>query len=211
MESSLFDKFAPSSVDKDQFLKDLRQLLGLNDEERCQVLGALRSILVTRTNLQEEHAVKQLCEQVGKRTTVIVDVLRCLKFFVAATTNRLTRLDSPDVWAADLVALEQIDSSEEADVAELLRAVHTTAREVEPELKRADSSLGLFPALRSVQGTVELRAIREDSYDSTMNIDDYISGVPKLLDLIGVASVRLRLDVGEEVRYCCFQADKQDL
>lgn len=206
-KSEFFRTFDASKRENEAFPSDLRKLLLIWSDEpkRAAFKERFSSVLLTRTNVEEERMIRSLADQMAESATNLSDAVNCASFFLRHFARRVGREDQPDAMAADLVTLglaSELQESVARDILTWLKGV--VFPQVEKNMRSRSAAAGLFPSLEGISLEAELRAVQIDTYTSADEIDAY---EPKITAVVPVASVEIRTTDKDFL----FQADKDDL
>ena len=210
--SKLFSRFDLADEENKKFATHLRQLLDVSDEARKACIASLADASLAETDTEREAVTVPLAKRTGLTHVEQNSVLNVLRFFalkmIHALEEESLKDDDPEKWGADLCALELITESERPAFVEALRSVEADVLpRLKEERRRRFYTTGVFPHLKSLGTTVELRGIQEDEYDWSKSVEDY---TPNFIGLTPVASIHIGLRKADpEDIY--FQLDERDL
>lgn len=206
MQSRLFDRFDAEAEKNKALETDLRVFLGLSDEQRTACIQSLAELSLAQTKTLTEAVLERVAKQTKCSGLALVQVFGLLDYFLRHMRDEETRADTPRQWSEDLVSLAFVTPPEAVIVEQWLTRVHREVLpEVEPVLRRRLYAAGVFPSLTQFGATVELRAVQDKKYRWGLPVGEY---VPRILDIVGVVSVHIGVDRGDDF---CFQVGEHEL
>ena len=215
MKTNLFYAISRSSEAGRQFLSDLAQLLGMEEEHRTACLDILsQPTEQVMTANQRRELIQQLpfVNEVGFVNTAAA--CQALQFLADALLDDECRKDQIQDLAADLLECAQECKSVELSQEKIklfANLVEKLRREILPDFEKAKdrrtTAGGVLPSLKSFGTTVEARAIVKNPFRIGMKADVYD---PEVSGFVPVVSVKLSADSGA-AREFAFQASKAEL
>jgi len=196
MQSKVFDRFDPEEEKNKALETHLRVFLGLSDEQRVACVQALAELVLAQTKALTDAVLERLAKQTSCSALALGQVLHLFQFFLRQMRDDDTRSDTPKLWSEDLVSLGLATPPEAAIIEQWLTRVRDEVLpEVEPVLRQRLYAAGVFPSLTQFGATVELRAVQEKKYRWGLPVSEY---VPRVLDIVGVVSVHVGVDQGND-------------
>ncbi len=211
MESKLFSQFDPNDEDNKQFLKDLRQILDLSEDQLITCVASASDLRLAQTRSSLRTVADAIAGKTKLTHTSVVGVWRVLRFFLdrfIQTDKAFLKGDTPAKWVADLHHLKCITESQTGTLSSVLeRLQNEVVPKVSAEIRRREFASGVFPTFKGFGATVEMRAIQHETYDWDNPLDEYS---PQVVDITPVASIHISLDAGTPAEFF-FQIDEKDL
>jgi hypothetical protein len=212
MHSKLFSRFDPKEEQNKLFAGHLRSLLDIPETTRKTCIGNLAKVMLSETETEEEAITEALVGQTGLTHIELNNIHNVLRFFalrlIRVREEETLKGDDPEKWGTDLCGLELITESERPTFVEAMRMVEDTVLpSLQEERRRRLYTTGVFPHLRSLGTTVELRAVQQDEYDWSKNVEDYH---PQFKGLTPVGSIHVGLRKADPEDFY-FQVDEGDL
>ncbi len=208
MESRLFDEFDPLDESNKQFLQHLTRLLELSEDDQQLCIEALADFAIADTAQANMKVVKSIQLHSKLSRVEILRALNVLYFFLRTMLKKETRSDLPEQWRSDLAEIGVLqEPNADKFHALTLRVRDEVLPMVEQTVLRERAALGVFPTLKGLGVTVELRAVREHRYRWDTDITYYR---PKIIDIVGIASINIAVDEGSPEDFY-FQVDERGL
>lgn len=194
MKSRLFSRFDPLDKANESFRRDLETLLSLTADQRTTLLESIVPLSRAANRVEVEELAGQVSASLGLDMTDLAYSISLSQFLLRQLENPVVEEDDPAAWARDLQDMGLVDESQVDDLSRFLVALkERVAPEALEVSKKQEAAGGLFPSLRTVGTTAELRAVVRRTWRFGTDVNSY---VPEISDLAGVVSVFLRFDSG---------------
>jgi hypothetical protein len=207
MKSVLFTILL-SDADAKTFRRHLVDLINLDEGILAACLEATPEVRLAQLPRDRRRVAERLASEHQVGLDKAANSLNAMSFLL----DCMLRTDIPptDVvhWADDLVEAGALNESTRPVFERILAEIKSTILpEVRPKLRQRRAAAGVFPCFTGAGYTVEMRAVREESFRRGTSIDEY---VPQVVDTTTIASFHLSVDEGA-VKDFYFQADEGDI
>lgn len=203
IESYLFTLFEPSGETGQAFKDDLQQILTLDGQKLSSVVLGCRPFF-DDDDADIETLLEQVANELGVTSLLVRRAARISQFFLSAMLKYADKGEAPDRWVADAITLGFLseDEEEQRRFQAFSETIFELGNQIRPASRRQKYEEGVFPVLKSIGYTVEIRAVMSRDFDfhsdatQDRNVNDYV----------GVASFSLRTDEDEKL---FFQLDRK--
>jgi len=204
LKSKFFSNFDSTDEDNKGFKIALDRLMELSLDDLNTIIDMLPSILLAETNVQANEQIQILQDKLPDINASVVQ--SSITFFEFLEEHLREVMDTPEDLVFDLVENLTLLQESKRDlflhvITRLKEVIDSTGSEV---LKR-EYAAGVLPAFDGIGTTVEIRAIQENRFSPITSVDKY---TPSISDLVGIVSINIDLDTGNEF---FFQAARSDL
>jgi len=199
--TTVFDD--PEADAAKQFARDLRETLGLSEDQRKTCVDAFPEVKLTRTTTQERAVVGNLATKLEIPRSGLEHALNVINFFAEALLSDAIPNGDCDLWADDLDELGWIDHASRPAFEALLDQLTSASSDLQFQKRRRGAAGGVLPSFQSMGCTVEVRPIRKTIFRWGQDVAQY---TPEILGTVMVASVHVGVDEGA-VKDFYFQAD----
>ena len=203
---SEFFKSNMINVESLQFISsDINYLLSASQE----IIDLLVvTMLSADHNSDNTYFVDQLVKEGKCSKSTAECIVRAFRFIVTITLFDTDEDDNADDWADDFVTLEILEENQKEKCVEIINRIKS---DITPEFiikaQVDNAENGWMPNLISVNTSAEVRAVNRNKFKSGVDILEYDADI---IDVVGVISVRIRIDDGTpDVLH--FQAGRKDL
>lgn len=192
LKSKLFRSFDLEDDIGKALRTDIALLARLDEPSRQALLDELVNVHTASTH--EDRL--QLIEGIAAKTPLsVVDVAHAYRPLVLLLETFVTHGadNSVELIGEDLRTTELSNEGTHETLVRTVTRVREIASQASARIERAVASYQVLPNLRTIQASVELRAIVDEEYDSSFSVEEY---APTVRDTAGIVSVRLQLDAG---------------
>ena len=191
--------------DFDIFEEDINVLKTFNTSELKEILKHIKKIILADTE-KEEHKIYDeiINSKLIDNQRTINSFERTVTFFLKIFSNEESKEDNPEKIIKDIKETFDFDENELSSIKYLLELIKNEAEWYGQEKLKKDFEKGLFPYLKKIGTTVELRGVfnHEDKSDKVKINEDN--------PIIPTISVAITLDSGIPDRFC-FQVSPEHL
>ena len=199
----------------DDFKRDLASLLKLTPAARAELAKAAVGSLLARTDREKRALRDELVSKFKEETVAFAGPLQILgyfaKIFLADPDDDPMSKDDPAKIASDIAKMDGVypkDVSNSQEIlASVLQALKNAALSAKGAVLRRTFERGILPSFKGIGTTVELRGIQDVEFKFGDDVEKY---TPSFTGLVGVASIRIRVDEGEPEIFS-FQASDKSL
>jgi hypothetical protein len=198
----------PEAAGAKAFRRHLADLLALDETVRTACLEALPRIRLSQLESDRRRLAEDLANEHKVGLDKLTNSLGAMIFLLDALLGRDIPPSDVLLWSDDLVEIGALDESNRAVLEAVLTQIKSAVlSEVRPKVRQRRAAAGVFPTFTGVGYTVEMRAVREDSFRPGMPIETF---VPQIVDTTMVASLHMSVDEGTPKEFY-FQADESDI
>jgi len=198
----------------EDFKKDLASLLKLTPNARNELAKAVVRGLLTLTDKEERALRDELATKFKDEPVALTGPFQFLgyfaKMFLADPDDDPRAKDEPAKIASDLGKMADIypkDVSNSQEIfAEVLEALKKVALPAKEAVLQRTYETGVLPSFKGIGTTVELRGIQDIEFQFGDVVEQY---TPHFVGLVGVASIRIRVDEGNPDIFCFQASDRQ--
>lgn len=209
-ESRTFTLNSPGEEELKDFKNDAELFRKIEREKLNDIIKSVKEIILAKTRRGELEIYNRMVTSglVSNRQTALVSH-RLIRYFLKVFTEDSTKEDSSKEITKDLATLG-FDSKTISSIENLLSLLKKEAKWYKNNILKESFYKGLFPYLKGVGTTVELRGVfnQEITYGET--VDEYAKEA-KIEDknaTVPIVSVAITLDSGTPDRFC-FQASPE--
>lgn len=192
------------------FKKDIEFLSEIHPEKIESIFDFIKKAICTLTEKEEIEIYDEMLKQeaVPIRQTAVLSH-RAINFFFEKFYDEKTKEDTLEEIFSDLIVLGFKEENLQS-IKKLLTLIKQNSEWYEQYRLKKSFSAGLFPYLKGIGTTVELRGIFNRGIYIGEKIDSYIKDVKINKDnpLVPIISISITLDSGTPDRFC-FQASPE--
>jgi|SRR3989338_9154803 len=192
--------------------EDAEILSKVSTENFLPMIDSVKEIILAKTE-KDELAIqeKMIDSQLVPNLQTAVSARRLINYFFRLFHEDLTKDDSPENIAKDLVAIG-LDSKNLFVIEKLLNLIGQEVKWYDNYRLKKSSKQGLFPYLKSVVTTIELRAVFNREIKGKEKVEEYAkeAQLEKDCPAIPIISIAITLDSGTPDRFC-FQTSPEDI
>ena len=192
-------------------MNDLGVLSKIEHEKLGGVVGAVKEIVLAKTKKDQfEIHNKMVDSQIVPNRQSAIAAHRFVRFFFKIFAEESTKEDNSKDIAADLHTVG-LDSNLVSFTDELLEAIKQEAKWYEYNQLKESFHTGLFPILKGVGTTVELRGVFNREIKYREKVEEYSKEVKleERCPIVPIISIAITLDSGTPDRFI-FQASPEE-
>lgn len=211
LKSNIFDSGFFKGDQLEAFKEDVQNIIDFKSAEFERIMDFVKRIIITESDKEEQELFSKAVESklVNNKTTII-SFHRLMTFFWSKFYDEKNKGDEPKTIIKDIANSINIDINELGSIEKLIELVKKESSWFD-EYKLTNSiSVGLFPFLKGIGTTVELRGVFNRQLKFGEKADDYMNSVKIYYDnpVTPVITIALTLDSGTPDRFC-FQASPE--
>ncbi|SDE25512.1 hypothetical protein [Kordiimonas lacus] len=208
MKSKLFSK--KSWLEMDSFKDDIVKLLELSQDVLVQYPQVVVKIHLTRTSDEADVLYANASDLLKVEEAKLRSCFKvCGSFILVLAPDGDGASDNIDDVVDDISSALALSDDDRQKLSAFLAVVRKVSQEDFHEAqRRKEYEVTGLPTLRGVSGNVNLRAIFDTHYKSSISIDNYS---PKCEGLTAVAVLKMRLDEESPLEHVFMQMTQKDI
>jgi len=212
-QSKTFRFGFPEGEQFESFKEDVNTLKTFDQSKLTDVIKQIKIIILAKTGKEKYEIYNELIKSnLTDNYSTINSFHRIAKFFFKNFSDENTKDDAPEIITKDIAQKLNLKETELSTIQELLILIKKEADWYEQKELKESFEKGLFPYLKGIGTTIELRGVFNREIKLGENIDSYSKDVEinKENPLIPTISVAITLDSGTPNRFC-FQASPEHI
>lgn len=210
-KSRTFALSSPEGENLENFKSDVELLCTIEPSKGNSVLTYAKEFIIAKTKRDEVHILDDFIKSESIPRHVALAAYRFVHFFFGKFTDETTKDDTPEEILADIMSLG-VTIESISTIEKFLALIKQEAGWYEDYKLKKSFQEGLFPYLKGIGTTVELRGVYNREIRYGENTEEYEKEV-KLEEkgaTIPVISVAITFDSGFPDRVC-FQATQDSI
>jgi len=203
----------PEGEHFDAFKEDINCIRKLDDLNLEKIVDSLKGVIIASTEKEKHKLIDEIVEKkLVEDYSIISALYRIAKYFFGKFTEDDTKEDNPKDIAVDIAKKLNYKDEEISVIEKLLILIKKESGWYEQEELIETFESGLFPNIKSIGTTVELRGVFNREIKFGEEIKDYSKDlrINKESSVVPTISVAITLDSGTPNRFC-FQDSPENI